>query len=339
MSRKKLFTIRGVDIYEDSKILIRSKNSDVLSTGLKQIEKRKFSGVPVTCTAPFYISDLNRPDLGFYDLGFESDSEHYKLGSVLEEELPSHIKSLKDNVLTPYSKKIRTYLNKSTQRTEPLTTTILLNDPNFYDEFSFVVKENDTLVASNIEHRFYIYLLLLKGIICPYNKQDSSEFHKATLSFIDLAVQTKASETKNKSIINASFYLKKALIDKDKEHLLNVLDYLNIKHHLKSSTDEEQIQDFVKTNVIDKENNREAFIHVFENVDKEEVLIYSKITKEIKKASSDFNKVGNVYFYGQLELGSDLKVISKDLANVFKSKDSKGNPKADIVKQLIISED
>lgn len=311
--RKKLFEVNGFTVYEDSKISLDNKKDDTVFEGLKQPDTIKFAGVPVTCTAPFFNTDSLNPDNGFYDLGFEEDSYHYRFLSS-DAERAERVKDLNKNVLEPYLKKNKKYVNTKTKTQEALNRTILLGDEDFYDQYSFTVTAGDTLLASNVDDRFKIYLLLLKGVVCPRDMQDSSEFAKASLTITDLVSKVQKNQSKSKSIADANYYASSMLREGKVKLLCAYFEYLGLRHFLTEDSDEVQFQDFIQTNIINSDKYREAFLDIKSNKTEDEVMIFSLLNKALKKSTIDFVKDGVNFLHKGEEMGTDLKLIAKDLA-------------------------
>lgn len=327
--RKKLFEVSGFTVYEDSKLLLGNISDDEVFEGFKQPKTVKFDGTPVSCSAPFFCTDKLNPDYGFYDLGFEIDSEHYKYVNSDAEKVEK-IKNLEENLLKPYLKKVKSFHNRETNKHESLTKNILLGDEVFYDSYRFDVTAGITLLAKNIEDRFKIYLLLLKKVVCPIDMQDSSEFANASLTITDLVSKVKNTQSRSKSIADANYYATSLIKEGKYDTLCQYFTYLGIKHYLTKESDEVQFQDFIQNNIINSDKYRTAFIDIKENKSIEEVAIYSALTEAIKKSTSSFEKHGNVYVYKDEDLGSDLKIIAKDLSTTTQES------KLDLVKELLM---
>lgn len=326
--RKKLFEVNGFTVYEDSKIKLDNKKDDEVFEGLKQPTTIKFDGTPVKCTAPFFTTNQLDPNDGYYDLGFEEDSIHYRFLSS-DAERKERVKDLEKNLIEPFLKKNKKWVNKETKKQEVLNRTILLGDEEYYDQYSFEVVAGNTLLARNVEDRFKIYMLLLKKTVCPVEMQDSSEFAQSSLTITDLVSKVQKTQSRSKSIGDASYYLTSMIKDGKLDMLCSYFEYLGLRHFLSADSDEVQFQDFIQTNIINSDKYREAFLDTKENKTEDEIRIYSLLTKALKKSNVDFEKVGNVFIHKGEEVGSDLKIIAKDLST------TKEESKLDFVKDLM----
>lgn len=327
MERKKLFEVSGVSVYEDSRFLIGSKKDDIVFEGMKQLDTVKFKGTPISCSAPFFINNPSNPNSGFYDLGFEEDSEHYKY--LQDFEAKDKVKEVVKNIVDPYLKRHKYFINKDTGKQEPLTKAIFYNGDSFYDQLNISVTDGDVLLASKIEDRFKIYILLLKKAVCPIELQHSSEFAKSSLTITDLVSKVKKSQTKSDSIFEATYHANKLLVEDRKDQLVDKLTYIGLKHFLTEESDKSQFRDYIQNNVVTRDSYREAFIDSFNNKTEEEIKLYSILQRALKKSSIPFMKQGNVYYYSENELGSDLKLIAKTLS------EGKTEGSRDIVKNLL----
>lgn len=327
-NRKKLFEVNGFTVYSDSKILLGNKKDDEVFDGFKQPTSVKFDGVPVTCIAPFICTNRLDANYGYYDLGFEEDSFHYRFLNS-DAERSERVKNLKDNLIKPYVKKVRSFYNKETGKHEPLTENILKGDELYYDSYKFDVTAGTVLLAENVEDRFKIYLLLLTKTVCPVEMQDSSEFAKSTLTITDLVSKVKKNQSKSKSIADANYYITSMLRENKQDMLCAYFDYLGLRHFLSASSDEVQFQDYVQSNIINSDKFREAFLDIKANKTDDEVKIYSLLNKALKKSNIDFEKSGNVFLRNGEEVGSDLKIIAKELST------TKDKNKLDFVAELM----
>lgn len=302
-TNKLLFDFNGFQVYENSRIILgRKRDEDAPSGGLQKLGTTKFPGASESATAPFVHNgyDLNQ---GQYDLGFEDTSIFYRY--LESDERETSLKNAVNNVLKPYAK----FKGK--------TPTELTKSEEYYNEFRFSFKEGDTLNAYNEEDRFKLWILIITGKICPIDKQHSSEYRHSCFTAYDTMVKKKASETLSSEQWKVTTGASKLLSEGRIQDLLDILHYIGVRPPLTDESDEVQFIDYIETSIKPSNTYRPAFIEAV-NKETKEIKIFTALTNQLKKSSSNFEKVNNKIIYtgkeDDFELGSSIKQIAEKLS-------------------------
>lgn len=294
--RKLLYKLGDFEVYEDSRFKITHKRDDDAPKEFVEKGWSKLPGVGDSVTAPFVRSN-SHPDGGQYDLGFEETSIHYMYDS---DNAKATASALVKNVLKPYAKQVN------------IAENILKGDLDFYDKYTFRFDEDDIFDMKFPEQRFNFYLMVRRGKIAHSSNYNSSEYSEAKFIAHDLIGERKQKDTlvRDKSKATKLFT---ELIETKRGHLINIFDYIDATS-ISKEVDNDIIYEYFWDVVLPQTAARGKFLAACEK-DEDEIKLYCEIKSKLKKSSSGFEKIGEVIFYGDLELGTSIANAAEAINN------------------------
>lgn len=285
--RKLLYKLGDFEVYEDSKFKIGHKRDDDAPKEFVEMGWSKLPGVGDSISAPFVKSN-SHPDGGQYDLGFEETSVHYK---YKQDEAKTIVANLVKNVLKPYAKQVN--IPESTLR----------GDLAYYDKYTFRFDEDDIFDMTFPEQRFNFYLMILRGKIAHSSNYNSSEYSEAKFVAQDLIGERKHKDTVVREKAQATRIFTE-LIETKRSFLIDVFDYMD-SNSISKEVDNDIIYEYFWDVVLPQTDARGKFLAAYEKSE-EEIRLYSIVKSKLRKSSSGFEKIGEVIFYGDIELGTSI---------------------------------
>lgn len=312
--RKLLYKLGDFEVYEDSRFKITHKRDDDAPKEFVDRGWSKLPGVGDSVTAPF-VRSASHPDGGQYDLGFEETSYHYRYNP---ETAKTTVADLVKNVLKPYAKQVN------------ISETLLRGDLAFYDKYTFSFDEESVFDMNFPEQRFNFYLMVRRGKVAHSSNYNSSEYSEAKFIAQDLIGERKHKDTlvREKSKATKLFT---ELIETKRAHLISIFDYIDATS-ISKEVDNDVIYEYFWDVILPQTASRGKFIAACEK-DENEVKLYSEIKSKLRKASSGFEKIGEVIFYGDLELGTSIANAAETINN------SDTTELKDLKKSLMLSDE
>lgn len=317
---KILFTVNGFAVKADSTYVVKDKRDMDAPTGYIQagVSKLPSRGVGDSFEVRFVSNDGGRT--GVYDTGFHEYSDCYKDLS-LEERKPI-VAALKKNLLNPY--RLATG--------NPTAFENGVEGEAFIKTQRFMVQSSKTYNTSDVRSAMELYFGLLTRQLTPKGEEGNTAYEDSSYVVIDLS---KDRNIKDERALNEfkAIGAFSSMLRADKERLYAILKYVGMT--FLPSIDEGAIismfNDYIRNNNSDKTdifNNLVTETESKAGLDK--VFIY-KALKELSTRATSLTKSSGIYYYNDVEVGSDLKNAADNINK---------NPKlVQIKKELLLAED
>jgi hypothetical protein len=318
--KKVLFTVNGFSVKEDSSYVVKDKKDMDAPSGYIQagVSKLPSRGVGDSFEVSFISTDGGRT--GVYDTGFFEYSNCYRELSM--EERKPIVAALKKNLLNPYR------LAKG----NPTAFENGKEGEAFIQSQRFMVRSNKTYNTSDIESAMELYFGLLTRQLTPKGEEGNTAYEDSSYVVIDLS---KDRNIKDERALNEfkAIGAFSSMLRADKERLYAILKYVGMT--FLPSIDEGAIismfNDYIRNNNSDKTDIFNSLVTETETkAGLDKVFIY-KALKDLSVRATALTKSSGIYYYNDVEVGSDLKNAADNINK---------NPKlVQIKKELLLAED
>lgn len=293
---KILFTVNGFSVKADSVYVVKDKKdmdapSGYIEAGVSKLPSR---GVGDTFEVRFISRDNGRT--GVYDTGFHEYSDCYKELSM--DERKPIVAALKKNLLGPFrlaEGNSMAYENG-------------IEGESFIKKQRFLVQSNKTYNTADIRAAMELYFGLLTRQITPKGEEGNTLYEDSSYVIIDISKDRTVKDERalNKFKAIGAF---SSMLGVDKERLYAILKYIGM--NFLPSIDEGAIismfNDYLSNNNDDKTeifNNLVTETESKTGLDK--IFIY-KALKELSTKATVLTKASGIFYYNNVEVGSDLK--------------------------------
>jgi len=285
--RKLLYKWGEFEVFEDSRFKIAHKRDDDAPKEFVEKGWSKLPGIGDSVSAQF-VESAGHPNGGQYDVGFEETSIYYKFK---QDEAKATVADVVKNVLKPFAKQVN------------ISESILKGDLDFYDKYKFNFEEDDIFDMSLPESRFKFYLMLLRGKVAHSANYNSSEYSNAKYIAQDLIGERKAKDTVVREKAKATKVFT-TLLESKRSFLIDVFDYIDATN-ISKEVDDDIIYEYFWEVILPQTNARSKFLSATEKP-AEELKLYTIIKQKLRKSGSGFEKLGEVIYFGDNELGTSI---------------------------------
>ena len=186
---------------------------------------------------------------------------------------------------------------------------------NYWDSYSFPMNQNLTISTNTPEKFFGMWIALISGKVAPEDDQKNPVYRENGTPYI--IINSKEKADRNTSLkfeaSKATFNFMK-LLDKNKETLIDILTYSDMKAGLKTEDSilNSQFINWIgnKTTGLKKAQNFNQTVEKFDTPKKrEELEIWKMLKKGVSKGEIKLHR--SEYFVGDVKIGNNLKVAAK----------------------------
>ena len=295
MEKKKLFSLRGLDVYSNSVYAVKHKPDPTAPTGLKSLKATKFPGEGVSDDHGFPVYELSNGERIFVT-GFDEDAPlYYNMDEVTKKAAVADAKK----VLANY-RKLKGVSDLYDRR----------HNIESIKNATFTVYHEQTFHTDNPEDALSLYVSLLYGKLCPKGKEGSPLFIDANYVVYNATGDAKEADSVAVSAFEAMKAFETLLAErKDNNKLVNVLFYMDIRVADKMNDDAFKAL-FINKIFNDADRTQEFYKRVKEVLtDKgyQRMEIY-RVLSEMKGKSQKLTKEAKrPFYYNGIEIGVDLK--------------------------------
>ena len=317
---KTLFIVNGFAVKADSSYVVKDKKDMDAPSGYIQagVSKLPSRGVGDSFEVAFISTDGGRS--GVYDTGFFEYSNCYRELSM--DERKPIVAALKKNLLNPYrlAKGNPTAFENGTE------------GEAFIKTQRFMVQSNKTYNTSDIESAMELYFGLLTRQITPKGEEGNTAYEDSSYVVIDLS---KDRNVKDERALNEfkAIGAFSSMLGADKERLFAILKYIGMTFlpSIAESSIISMFNDYIRNNNSDKTDIFNSLVVETETkLGLDKVHIY-KALKDLSTRATSLTKSSGIYYYNDIEVGSDLKNAVDNINR---------NPKlVQIKKELLLTED
>lgn len=292
-----LFEYEGFKVYKNNVYIVGNKVDFDLPSGWVNAGMSKMSGVGDSAQCPFITS------ANVYDHGFDLYCPRYKYEdkTIAEEK----VRNLKVNVVEPF-------LRATGKNIEDLG----MHNFEFWDKFIAKIKESTSYRTDDPTEVMNLYISLLSGRLCPRGEEGNPKFSGSSYIVFGVNESKKSTDNRISNKFKATGVFAN-LIESNPTKARAILFYMGIPIDVNNDLDGVAI--VFNSHIAEKPEKVDEFLTLENKFNTEqgeaEMLLFQELTKKINKKDSPLQKVKGIIYYGDDELGVDLKEVASKLAN------------------------
>lgn len=316
-----LFTVNGFTVRANSTYVIKNKPDLTAPTGFQKEGSTKLPSDNVSESFQCRFVRRGTGNEGVWDTGFYQYSPCYQ--GMEESDVKIILKTLNSVLVKPYCEAVGDK--------EALDNT---ND-KAWQKRNFLIYAEQVLNTSDPLDRLTLYFALRAYQVTPKGEEGNPIYRDSSYVIVDTTKNMKLKDERASAKFKAigTFH---TLLTNDKLKLFAILKYLDLS--FQSSTPDETLMAMFDEwlNVGEGFDRISDFNRVVEDASTEtgydKLQVYTTLKTIVKKSNSKITKTpAGKYFYGDSEIGADLKQAAENIA--------KNSNLIHVKKELILSDD
>lgn len=291
---KEMFNVHGFTVKANSTYVIKDKRDMDAPTGYIKagITKLPSKGVSESFQVNFVSRDNGRT--GIWDTGFFEYSPCYR--DLDNSSTKPIVAALKKNLLTPYRQAVGN------------ATAFEQENEEFFKKSNFKVYTGKTYNTSDPIEAMELYFGLMTYQVTPKGQEGNTIYDDSSYIVVDINKDANIKDERALGKFTAIGAFS-AMLKADKERLISILNYsgMTFAKGIDDTTLIGMFNDYLEGSNEDRTINFNALVEETESKDGLEKLFLYKTLKEQYVKGGKVSKVSGLYFYDDVEIGSDLK--------------------------------
>lgn len=296
-----LFEVGGVKVFRGSIYVCKHKEDLSAPTGFQEKGTTKLPSDGADNSFPCGYQAFSETE-GTWDTGFHVYSQCY--ASVSEEVAKNKVEMLQKNLVEPYEK----HRGKEG----------LLDHSNddFWNKKMFKISADKVFNTKNPEDLLTLYFGLLTRELTPKGQEGNSKYRDSAFVLVDETKNVKKKDERSSNLFEA-IGLFEELLKTDKVKLIQLFSYLNmtISPDIEEGTFRSMAREYFDQ-VTGK--NVDMFMMTVEESNTEfgrdRLAIFNKLKEALKRGNTVTTNPNGVLYYGDKEIGPDLKSAAHNIA-------------------------
>lgn len=305
-----LFSVNGFVVKNDTTYLVKDKKDGDAPSGFVAagVSKLPSDGVDEVFQVRWVAVSADGKQ-GNWDTGFYDYSPCYA-GQDLTE-VKKEVKSRIANVLTPYRQAIG------------IDDALDLSNQKSIEEAMFSVWSGRVFNTANVMDRIALYFALLSYQVAPKGDEGDSKYRSAAYVIVDTTKDKKQEDEKTGDLFKA-VRIFSDMFKTEPEKLKHIFGWINFQYT--EGIDQGTLETMFFREIQSSSEKCRIFLNMVEEADTtegyEKFAVHTELKSLFKKKSQKVSKSPNgTLFYGELEIGADLKSAA---ANIVRNKDLNG---------------
>lgn len=319
-----LFEINGVKIFKGAIYVCKHKEDLDAPTGFQEIGATKLPSDGVDSIFPCNYHRISETE-GVWDTGFFEYSPCYRNDDP--EVVEKKIELLEKNLVKPYEK------------LSGKEGTLNHKNDDFWNGKMFKVFHDKVFDTKNPTDLLTLYFGLLTYELTPDGEQGDARYNESAFVLIDKTKDMKKTDERSSKFFKAIGIFEHMLAT-DKPGLIDMMGYQNMT--VEKGIDDDTFRSMIRQHFEDHVSgkNVDMFLMVAEDVQDElgraKIEIFGKLKEALKRGNKVTKNPNGVLFYGDTEIGPDLKAAAQNIA---KQKDLKVIKKELLFEEELTNED
>lgn len=301
MNKELLFEVNGFQVIKGSTYVIRDKEDLNAPSGFIKVGVTKLPSDRITETFQCAYK-MKSANSGVWDTGFYEYSPCYS--NTKSDEVERQVNLLKKTVVKPYEKFVGT------------KKVLDHNNDEFWNKKMFEVYTGQVFDTTNPEDLLALYFALRTRQVTPKEKKGDASYKMSSYIIVDINKDIKRKDEKSSMLFDAIGKFE-SLYMSDKKRLISSLNYLNLV--VADDIEREAFRGLFNEWLNQRNGeNVELFLSLVKETEEDsgraKVELYLKLKEAFVRGGRVTKNPNGVYYYGEHELGPDLKSAAQNIA-------------------------